>query len=58
VRVWLQQALAVLSPREREVVRCLCHGESIREIAASMGLSVSSAQRCKQRALAKLREQW
>jgi RNA polymerase sigma factor for flagellar operon FliA len=50
-RVWLAQLLAGLEPRRREVVRrYFWGGESSREIAESLGVSVSRVQQLRQQA--------
>jgi RNA polymerase sigma factor (sigma-70 family) len=40
-RMWLESAIGMLSPRQRTIVCAQLSGESIREIAPTLGISVA-----------------
>jgi RNA polymerase sigma factor (sigma-70 family) len=49
------KAIAVLLPRDQRLVRWMCEGASVEEIASRLGLTVDAAARAKRRAVERLR---
>jgi DNA-binding CsgD family transcriptional regulator len=49
-----EQKLSLLSAREREVVRRLCSGESFKQVAEALNVTISTVQSFKKRAMDKL----
>lgn len=54
-RVWWEQEVGRLPPRDRVIVAATAQGETIRQIAHTLGLTASTACRARQRAYDTLR---
>ncbi len=54
--MWATRAIALLLPRDRDIVRWTTEGMTIEEQAARLGLSQEAATRAQSRALERLRK--